>query len=102
MVEPFLLRRFRQRTGRDLDIAAPRSFSEKLFVRMIMTNRHGDARQSRLADKLAVRDHVAERIGAAYLPALLWHGADPAAIPFDALTPPGFLKIIPVRWSASG
>jgi hypothetical protein len=53
---------------------------------MVTWNR-GDmpARFRHLADKYAVRAHVASTIGEAYLIPLLWHGDDPRAIPFDRL-----------------
>jgi hypothetical protein len=44
-----------------------------------------DARLSVLCDKLRVRDYVAARVGADYLVPLLWHGTDPALIPFGEL-----------------
>jgi len=44
-----------------------------------------------LCDKLAVRDFIRSRIGAEYLPELLWSGL-PADIPFNTLVPPFVLK----------
>jgi len=53
---------------------------------MITWNR-GDMppRFTQLADKYAVRTHVARTVGEEYLIKLLWEGNDPHAIPFDRL-----------------
>lgn len=42
-------------------------------------------RFTQLADKYAVRAHVASTVGEGYLTDLLWHGDNPRAIPFDRL-----------------
>jgi hypothetical protein len=44
------------------------------------------------SDKLAVRDFIAERVGAEMLIPILWFGNDPDAIPFDTLDPPYVIK----------
>ncbi|WHZ30142.1 MAG: Glycosyltransferase [Nitrospira sp.] len=84
--ETFLLRRYARIHGKPLNLANPQTFTEKLFWRMITWNR-GDmpARFRQLADKYAVRAHVAKTAGEEYLTTLLWHGNDPRAIPFDRL-----------------
>jgi teichuronopeptide biosynthesis TupA-like protein len=84
--EAALLRRYAQIHGRPPNLTNPQTFTEKLFWRMVTWNR-GDmpARFRHLADKYAVRAHVASTIGEAYLIPLLWHGDDPRAIPFDRL-----------------
>lgn len=84
--EAFLLRRYARIHGKPLALTNPQTFTEKLFCRMIAWNR-GDMppRFTQLADKFAVRSHVAQMIGAEYLTRLLWHGDDPRAIPFDRL-----------------
>lgn len=64
------------------NFAAPRRFSERLWRRML-TDR--DPRLTRIVDKLAVRDFVAERVGPRYLIPLVWRGTDPEAIPFADL-----------------
>jgi hypothetical protein len=80
------LRRYARIHGKPLNLTNPQTFTEKLFWRMVMWNR-GDMppRFRRLADKYAVRAHVAGTIGEEYLIPLLWQGDDPRAIPFDRL-----------------
>jgi hypothetical protein len=84
--ETFLLRRYAKIHGKPLNLTNPQTFTEKLFWRMVMWNR-GDmpTRFRQLADKYAVRAHVANAVGEEYLVKLLWHGNDPRAIPFDRL-----------------
>lgn len=84
--EAFLLRRYARIHGQPLDLTNPRTFTEKLFWRMVTWNR-GDMppRFRQLADKYAVRIHIASTIGEEYLIKLLWQGDDPRAIPFDRL-----------------
>ena len=84
--EAFLLRRYVRIHGKPLNLTNPQTFTEKLFWRMITWNR-GDMppRFTQLADKYAVRAHVASTVGEEYLIKLLWQGNDPRAIPFDRL-----------------
>src|SRR6185312_1031388 len=84
--EAFLLRRYFRIHGKPLNVSNPQTFTEKLFCRMITWNR-GDMppRFTQLADKYAVRTHVARTVGEEYLIKLLWEGNDPHAIPFDRL-----------------
>ncbi|HEX8755278.1 MAG TPA: ATP-grasp fold amidoligase family protein [Steroidobacteraceae bacterium] len=77
--------RYARMFGRPLDCANPRTFTEKLFVRMVEMHRHPNPLFTRLADKYEVRQYVREKVGAQYLTGLFWHGQDPRAIPFDAL-----------------
>ena len=88
--ERSLLARYASLFGRPLDQRNPRRFTERLFVQMLETNRSCDPVQTRLADKLLARDFVADRIGEDHLVTLLWHGSDPATIPFERL-PPNFV-----------
>jgi len=84
--EAFLLRRYARIHGKPLNLANPRTFTEKVFWRMITWNRGiMPARFRQLADKYAVRAHVASTVGEKYLTKLLWHGNDPRAIPFNRL-----------------
>ena len=85
--ESLLLQRFAKSYGRPLNLAAPETFSEKLFCRMVRWNRRMDPRFTSLADKLAVRSYASEKLGDAYLAKLYWQGEDAAHIPFDALPP---------------
>ncbi|MGE3976106.1 MAG: ATP-grasp fold amidoligase family protein [Nitrospira sp.] len=84
--EAFLLRRYARIHGKPLNLTNPQTFTEKLFWRMVTWNR-GDIspRFQQLADKYAVREHVARTVGEEYLIKLLWQGNDPHAIPFDRL-----------------
>ncbi len=84
--EAFLLRRYSRIHDKPLNLTNPQTFTEKLFWRMITWNR-GDIppRFRQLADKYAVRAHVAKTVGEEYLIKLLWQGGDPRAIPFDRL-----------------
>lgn len=68
--EAILLDRFRQVHGRELNLAKPTSFSEKLAHRLVMLNRGNDA-FTHLADKYLARDYVTEKIGAEHLVRLI-------------------------------
>lgn len=84
--EEFLLRRYFRIHGKSLNLLKPQTFTEKLFWRMITWNRGNmPPRFTQLADKYAVRAHVANMVGEKHLIKLLWHGSDPRAIPFDRL-----------------
>ena len=84
--EAFLLRRYSRIHDKPLNLMNPQTFTEKLFWRMITWNRGNmPPRFRQLADKYAVRAHVAKTVGEEYLTKLLWHGNDPRAIPFDRL-----------------
>jgi hypothetical protein len=83
--EAFLNQRYLTFYGKDLNLSNPERFSERLFHRMIMLNRHGNRVFTRLSDKLLVREYVRQKIGRDYLVDLFWHGLDPNKIPFDTL-----------------
>ena len=84
--EAFLLRRYFRIHGKPLNLANPRTFTEKLFWRMVTWNRgRMNPRFTQLTDKYAVRAHVASTVGEEYLIKLLWQGDDPRAILFDRL-----------------
>jgi hypothetical protein len=70
---------------------AARLFSPSRYTEKMQWRKLFDANPliPMLSDKLAVRDYITARAGAAYLVPLLWSGTD---IPFDALTPPYVLK----------
>lgn len=64
--------------GRIPNLRAPRGFNEKVLYRKAI---HGDhATYRRLSDKFAVRAHIAERIGEAFLIPLLHDTTDPATL----------------------
>ena len=75
--------------GRLPNLIRPRRFSEKMQWRKLFEL---DPDFLIFSDKLAVRDWIAERIGPQHLAEHLWSGADPHAIPFDALQAPYFVK----------
>ena len=85
--ERILRRDYQSYFGKHLNVEAPIAFSEKLFSRMVLLNRHKDTRFTHFTDKCLARDHVRQRIGDGYLTKLVWHGADPRRIPFDHLPP---------------
>ena len=73
---------FRLKQGYSLNLEAPRTFSEK--VQWIKLNDRNSLMPC-CADKYEVRGYVKERGCGRYLNELLWHGSDPAQIPFDEL-----------------
>lgn len=83
--ETIIKGRFRYVHGRELNLNTPRTFTEKLFCRMVLLERHGNPVFTRLADKYLARDYVREKIGEKYLVKQLWHGTDPSLIPFAKL-----------------
>lgn len=83
--ERFLKRSYKNFFGRDLNTENLLLFSEKLFNKMILLNRHKDTSLNHLVDKFLARSYVAELIGEKYLTKLIWRGADPRTIPFDEL-----------------
>lgn len=81
----FLKRAFAHRHGKTLDLHQPQTFTEKMYCRMVQLARHDNPLFTQLADKYLVRDYIAQKIGPEYLIPLIWHGTNPAAIPFDTL-----------------
>ena len=80
-----ILARYKRIHQRELNLANPTTFSEKMYRRLLDVNQNGNPQFTRLADKLFVRDYIAERVGAQFLTPLLWSGAAPRDIPFDQL-----------------
>lgn len=78
---------YTRRTGRPLDLSNPRTFSEKLQWAKLYDR---DPLRTRLADKLAVREWVAQKIGEEYLVPLIATYKYAREIDFDAL-PNGFV-----------
>lgn len=102
-----LLHRFARVHGRQLNVTNPRTFSEKLFCRMIALNCEADPLFTLVSDKFAARAYVADRVGEQHLVKLLWHGEDPSVIPFERLpseyvikTNHGSSQIVVVRGKA--
>jgi hypothetical protein len=83
--ERILLERYIRVHGTRPDLTNPRTFSEKLFCRMIALNRKASPKFTKLADKYAARAYAGSRVGEQHLVKLLWHGEDPREIPFDRL-----------------
>jgi hypothetical protein len=80
-----LREKFSRVHGRTLDVTNAKTFTEKLYRRMIETNRSGNPTFTRLADKYLAREHVAKLIGEQHLVPLIWCGRDPHKIPFETL-----------------
>ncbi|MBY4695279.1 hypothetical protein K6W21_14480 [Burkholderia latens] len=87
-----ITRTYRDVHGSPLNAESARCFTGLLAIRMLEINRGGNALFTMLADKLAVRKYVAERVGESYLIPLLWQGVDPRQIPFDELTDTCIIK----------
>src|SRR5262245_33341589 len=60
----------------------PKSFTEKLFYRMLYDR---DPMMTLLSDKLGLRDYVAKKVGSDCLIPLLWTGRNSNDIPFRDL-----------------
>lgn len=80
-----IIERYRRLHKRELNLENPTTYSEKMYRRMVEVNRNGNPLFTRLADKLLVRDYIAERVGERFLTPLLWSGPNPKKIPFDKL-----------------
>lgn len=77
-----VMRDYRRRFGRYPDIFSPQTFNEKIQARKLFDRR---TQLSTWADKYAVRDYVARRIGAGALPELYHVTSSPSDIPFEKL-----------------
>ena len=86
-----LRERFRLVHGYKLPMES-RTFSEKLYHRMITVHRDGNETFTRLTNKFLVRDYVRKAIGEQYLVPLLWQGFDPRKIPIASLPGPCIAK----------
>ena len=83
------LRLQQPRFGRTPDLVHPRRYNEKIRWRMLHDRR---PLLRVFADKVAVRDYVAERIGESYLVPLLGIFDRPEDIPWERLSPPYVVK----------
>ena len=81
---------FRIKQGYSLDLERPRTLSEK--IQWIKLNDRSPLMPC-CADKFAVRSYVEERGCGRYLNELIWHGNDPADIPFDDLPGKFVIKV---------
>lgn len=66
--ESFLKKEYKERTGEDLDIENPRTYTEKMQYAKLYLN---SPLKTKLTDKYLVRDWVKEKIGSDYLIPLL-------------------------------
>lgn len=80
--EAYLKRLFRAAMKKPLDLQAPQTFSQKLQWLKLYDRRR---EYTMMADKLLVRDYIAEKLGAQHLIPLLGVWDDPDDIDFDAL-----------------
>ena len=78
----FVMEQYRQRFGCYPDVLHPVTFNEKIQARKFFDRR---PILCLMADKLAVRDYVAQRVGPEFLPKLLHVTSDPSDIPFASL-----------------
>jgi hypothetical protein len=78
----YLRVRFKALVGYYPNIKNPRSFNEKVLYRKLFER---DSRIPQLADKIAVRDYVAQKIGEQYLVPLIATYGSSKEINFDAL-----------------
>lgn len=83
--EKIIKERYKNLFGKDIDLENPRTFTEKLYHRMIMMNRHSQPEFTPLVDKCLVRDYVRRKIGDSYIVKILWEGSRPQDIPFETL-----------------
>lgn len=81
---------FRIKQGYALDLEHPKTFSEK--IQWIKLYDHNSL-MPRCADKYTARGYVKEHGCGQYLNELLWHGSDPAQIPFDELPEKYVVKV---------
>jgi hypothetical protein len=80
-----ILARYEKLFGQPLDTHNPETFSAKIACRMLAMLNEKIPTASLYADKLRVRDFIANKIGPEYLVKLLWHGSRPKDIPFSSL-----------------
>ncbi len=80
---------FQAHGGRRLRLLRPKRYTDKMQWRKLFDL---NPIYAVITDKLAVRDFVASRVNSDILVPLLWSGADPAAVPLDAIAPPYVVK----------
>ena len=87
--EEFLIRKYKATMGRDLSLEKPVTFNEKLQWLKLHDRR---PEYTVMADKFAVRQYIAEKLGEEYLIPLLGAWDDPDEIDFDQLPDQFVLK----------
>jgi len=75
--------------GRILNLRNPRTFNEKIWHRKLYQR---DPKMVSWADKLKVKELVADVAGPSYVLPTLWQGESAGGIPFDSLPRPYVLK----------
>ena len=80
--EDFLIRMYRHKMGRELDLDDPKTYTEKLQWLKLYDHR---PEYTQMVDKYAVKDYVAQKIGPEYLIPLLGVWDRVEDIDFDAL-----------------
>ncbi len=80
--EAFLIRKYKAAMGRDLSLSKPVTFNEKLQWLKLYDRR---PEYTVMADKLAVRQYITEKLGEEHLIPLLGVWDDPDDIDFDLL-----------------
>lgn len=83
---------FAVENGYELPRKTPKTFTEKLYCRMLDVHENGAPLFSRLSDKVQVRNYVAEKVGEQHLIKVLWQGADTTQIPWHVLPAQAILK----------
>ncbi|MFA6153081.1 ATP-grasp fold amidoligase family protein [Mesorhizobium sp.] len=87
---PFLILRFVRRLGYLPNPAAPETYHERMLWRKIVDH---NPLFVTLTDKLAAKDYIRGVSPDLKLPATLWSGSDPAAIPRDLLAGDVVVKV---------
>ncbi len=88
-IEAWLVQHYREKIGGELDLANPQCYTEK--IQWCKLNAMSE-NKSMMADKFAVRDWVANRIGSQYLIPLVGVWDSPDDIDFEALPKSFVLK----------
>jgi hypothetical protein len=88
-IAPVILEQYERKFGAYPNVTQPRGFNEKIQARKLFDRR---PILQVMADKVAARDYVAERLGRAVLPPWLYLTDDPASLPFARLPPRYVLK----------
>lgn len=80
---------YRRVFGRFPNLLKPQRFTEKIQWRKLFDL---NPLYAVLSDKIAAKDFITARVGAQWVPPLLWTGDNPDEVPFDQLKPPYVLK----------
>lgn len=84
---------FQRFAGYKLNLDNPQTFNEKLQWLKLYHHRHPNPLMTKCADKVGVRDYIAEKIGAEYLVPCLGVWDNPDDIDFDKLPDRFVLKV---------